>query len=233
MSRINTILILQMILFFINCNFNNKDQLDQDITPIFKETEKQVTNKLSLYGAVKSKDLSLVVKLLKEGIDPNYSRRTQYPALHLAASMGCTEIMEKLLDSGADIEKKDISYGGTPLHNAAIYGQKSAISMLLKHGANVNALDGSGVSPLHFAAETNKEHDIQERTQKQINQDNQIELTQKIKIIQILLKAGSEINQRDWVGRTPIDYASNNQIKNILMEHGAKSGKDLSICIVS
>ena len=39
----------------------------------------------------------------------------------------------------------------TPLHNASQVGEEALISMLLDHGAEVNAATRRGVTPLHEA----------------------------------------------------------------------------------
>ena len=45
------------------------------------------------------------------------------------------------------------SYGRTPLHYAAADSKLDEVARLLAVGANVNAQDDNGWSPLHFAAQ--------------------------------------------------------------------------------
>lgn len=47
------------------------------------------------------------------------------------------------------------SFGVTPLHVAATWGDINAISLLLRGGANPNATDREGCTPLHDAVEQN------------------------------------------------------------------------------
>ena len=50
---------------------------------------------------------------------------------------------------GANLDgKADDGYGGTPLHWAAAFGQPDIAAMLIDAGANVNAKDDSGYTPL-------------------------------------------------------------------------------------
>ncbi|WP_377811250.1 ankyrin repeat domain-containing protein (plasmid) [Azospirillum sp. A29] len=55
-----------------------------------------------------------------------------------------------LLDLGADVHSGEAARG-TPLHKAAAVGNLRAVELLLAHGARVDALDGSGQTPLAYA----------------------------------------------------------------------------------
>jgi ankyrin repeat protein len=81
-------------------------------------------------------------------------------ALHMAAHMmpkarpdeKIAESVQLLLDAGLDPMSLD-NFGQTPLHYAVRNGNKVALSLLLKSGADPNAADAEyGSTPLHFAA---------------------------------------------------------------------------------
>jgi cytohesin len=74
----------------------------------------------------------------------------QVSALHLAALEGRLDIMQALIDKGADKDIQD-SMGLTPLHWAIMAQQRKAVTMLIKNHAQVNATDNSQRSPLHLA----------------------------------------------------------------------------------
>ena len=78
-----------------------------------------------------------------EGVEP----------LILAVLKDNSEIVQLLLDNGADIEitakNKD---EGKPLHWAVYFQQEEMVSFLLSSGANVNSLDGNGLTPLDTAS---------------------------------------------------------------------------------
>lgn len=91
--------------------------------------------------------------------------------LHLAAGYNRINIVQILLQHGADVHAKDkgilISFslckgsvshclgvvaflgGLVPLHNACSYGHFEVTELLIKHGANVNANDLWAFTPLH------------------------------------------------------------------------------------
>ncbi|KAJ5806279.1 uncharacterized protein N7503_003881 [Penicillium pulvis] len=84
--------------------------------------------------------------------DVNIYMPVQTP-LSLAAQHGRVDLVEALLDRGADIEKRAREQGRTPLISAAMYRQVEVIWVLLAAGANPNIVDGMGSTPLHYAAE--------------------------------------------------------------------------------
>jgi len=71
--------------------------------------------------------------------------------LHDAAWSGHGEIVELLLDRGANVNArggKYEDYHTTPLHLAAREGHSEITTLLLNHGADLNAEDSSGDTPL-------------------------------------------------------------------------------------
>jgi ankyrin repeat protein len=78
--------------------------------------------------------------------------------LHYAAGGGHKEIVELLIDEGADVNAKGEN-GWNPLHLAAGRGQKEVAELLIANGADVNAKVVSGAkqgkTPLDAANETN------------------------------------------------------------------------------
>lgn len=84
-------------------------------------------------------------------------------ALHIAAAAYQTEIVRKLITSGADVHARN-RLGYEPLHAAAVGrpgsrtwnppAQAATIICLIEAGADPNAIDKGGVSPLHRAVRT-------------------------------------------------------------------------------
>uniref|UniRef100_A0A1I8HX91 ANK_REP_REGION domain-containing protein n=1 Tax=Macrostomum lignano TaxID=282301 RepID=A0A1I8HX91_9PLAT len=72
--------------------------------------------------------------------------------LHAAASAGRADVVQHLLDRGADAGAVDCA-GRTPLHLAAARGHEAAALALLSHDARLaDAPDAEGRTPLHLAA---------------------------------------------------------------------------------
>ena len=68
-----------------------------------------------------------------------------------AVENGNDEAMALLLEHGADPDAKDVNWGRTVLHGAALRGQLDAARTVLDHGADVDAVDSRGMTPLRYA----------------------------------------------------------------------------------
>ncbi|OHB65020.1 MAG: hypothetical protein A2Y76_09445 [Planctomycetes bacterium RBG_13_60_9] len=100
---------------------------------------------------------ALVDILIAAGADVNANTRNGTP-LHLAARAGkgvddetVVQIMKKLLDHSADVHATDKQSGCTPLHIASQKGRAEAARLLIAAGADVNAKDNQGRTPLSYA----------------------------------------------------------------------------------
>ncbi len=92
---------------------------------------------------------------------------------------------------------------GLSIHKAAEMGNIDAIKQQLANGININAIDESGWTPLHWAA--SKVHNS---------------------VAKLLIKEGADVNAVNKDGLSPLDYAENETF-GLLIDHGAKSGAEL------
>ncbi len=109
--------------------------------------------KFPLHKAAQTGDIEIVKMLvLKE--DKIHSKIPYLfnTPLHWAALNGHTDIVELLLNGGANVNAEDgRSY--TPLHYATLIGHTSVVKILLAHNANIHAAtEGGGETPLYCAA---------------------------------------------------------------------------------
>jgi ankyrin repeat protein len=72
--------------------------------------------------------------------------------LHDGALSGRAPMIALLLDKGANREARDRQSGATPLYQAASWGRRAAVELLIARGADVNAKSNTGVSPAQAAA---------------------------------------------------------------------------------
>ena len=121
--------------------------------------------------------------------------------LHWPCHNNYVEIVELLLDAGADIEADEINWtGGKPLHWASEHAPL-CVELLLQRGAKVdsrNEMPGTkffGMTPL-----------IMNATQK----DDCSEITG------LLLAAGADTEAKDAAGKTALDWAKQLKLKHIL-----------------
>ncbi|KAJ8674388.1 hypothetical protein QAD02_005650 [Eretmocerus hayati] len=79
-------------------------------------------------------------------------KRNMKPLFLAVGERGKIHIVKMLLDAGADISIPNCKNETTVLHEAVKWGRRNIIGMLLKRGANINALDENGKSVVSQAA---------------------------------------------------------------------------------
>lgn len=94
-------------------------------------------------------DKALVAYLLDNGANFYYEDRNGCTSTSLAAHLGFTEIVQLLIDSGADPQHPALD-GWTPLHSC--YAYPKTTHALLKNGVDLNRLTKLGSTPLYLAA---------------------------------------------------------------------------------
>lgn len=154
--------------------------------------------------------------------------------LNLAALQGQVEIVEMLLDQGADIETGDRE-NSRPLHNAAARGHLEVIRLLIRKGADVKFQDANGATPLHFAATVGNMEVIRllVASGAGVNQRNSTQgmaplhwavSRDKLDAVDLLVSKGADMEIRDDEGRTPLFLAVINEkirAARLLLEKGA------------
>jgi uncharacterized protein len=105
-----------------------------------------------LREAVLLNDVGLARARLDEEDDVNTGEWTyDGPLLKIAAELGYLDVVDLLLDRGADIEATD-DLGQRALMSAACYGRAEVVGRLLDSGADIDAVDWSGQSALSNSA---------------------------------------------------------------------------------
>ncbi|GIX84602.1 ankyrin-1 [Caerostris extrusa] len=97
--------------------------------------------------------VEVIRNLLERGENVDATTPENFTALHLAVQANQPEVVEILLGHGANVQLKAGKNGETALHMAAgvIDGHKCA-ELIIKSGADVNARNEDGETPLHNAA---------------------------------------------------------------------------------
>lgn len=100
----------------------------------------------ALLLAVRSTRVVCAQRLLDAGANPAGGKAARLAPLHEAST---PEMAALLLDAGANISQRDTS-GATALHHQAKAGRPMMIEFLLSRGAQLDAVDDRGRSPLFF-----------------------------------------------------------------------------------
>jgi hypothetical protein len=98
-------------------------------------------------------DRELVGEMLKRGVSPDLQANDGTTALMLAAASGRAEMIQLLLDAGAQVNRTD-RHGDTALMSAVRAGSVESIRKLLARGAQVDQADKAGNRAMTYALRT-------------------------------------------------------------------------------
>jgi ankyrin repeat protein len=133
--------------------------------------------------------------LIQKGADVSIKAQGGLQPIHAAVgSYGSLEMVDYLLESGANIDAED-DEGRTPIFYAVVDYNMEAISHLGEKGANVNHRDHAGMTPAHYAVQDEWDG---------------------IEMLTILNSFGLLANVKDNSDKTPEDYAASEEIKEFL-----------------
>ncbi len=117
------------------------------------------------FKACAAGNLEMVAHLLNTGADPNgvvrSARHHERSPLNRACRAQHKEIVQLLLDSGANFNWSDGHHGHTALHEAVRVGNAEIVLMLLERGADTNALTKTGETPLAVAQKHGHAHIVE------------------------------------------------------------------------
>lgn len=134
-----------------------------------------------------------------QDVDTETRERFGSTSLQYAAYTRREAIIQLLLDKGADTETQD-PQGLTPLSHADIGGQGPMPWLLPDQGANIETRDKTGLKLLIYATELGQEATVQS-----------------------LLDRGADPEKNHEEGPTPLLFAGNHAIVQLLKSHGAQS----------
>lgn len=194
-----------------------------------KRTSKDRPPSQRLVDAVYEGDAKTVRKELKKGVfNVNLADSFGDTLLCTAAMRGSLEIVQFLLDAGADVNLKD-SHDGTPLHHASGRGHVSVVRLLLEKGALVDTFDQYGDTPLYYAYDDGHWETAQVLLEHGADPNESMVFhracaTLSAPTVRLLLEKGADPRKEDESGYTPFhEAAEGGQYENamLLLEAGA------------
>lgn len=152
----------------------------------FSERTQPDTGLSPLQCAAKHGHLAVVEALLAAGADASFRSASPpcHSALDLAVASRKVDIVQALIDSGADVRSANF-HGSTALHEAAEFDAASSVAALVEAGADLEAETESGATPLLCSVSLNA-----------------------LSATAQLLKLGANINAQDKKDNTPLHKAA-------------------------
>jgi ankyrin repeat protein/peroxiredoxin len=170
-----------------------------------------------LHDAAWAGEKDVAAYLISKGAEVN-ARHTEGGStpLHYAVLTNHPEVVELLLDHGADL--KILYKTKTALHLAAASGYARCATLLIAHGADVNARDETGATPLSEASWTGETEMVRLLVAKGANANDVNPQTGTTplhaaasrgyrEVAKVLIDAGARADVRDKSGATPLYLA--------------------------
>jgi hypothetical protein len=129
--------------------------------------------------------------------------------MRLAAMVGDEELLRERIDLGEDTNSPVDVYGTTPIQIASMYGHLHIIKMLVKYGADLDAVDSFGCTSVFVAA-----------------------FQGKIDVIEVLTQLGADINIPNRDGDSPISIAIKANRQDVAL-YLINLGADISFALMS
>jgi len=157
-----------------------------------------------LFLACQTQDMDDINMLLEAGADVHLAtkRGSILQSAAIGYEDGCVEVIERILEAGAEVNAKTIGPYGTALHAATTKGNIAAVTCLLEHGADAHMKAGNFGSVLQAAA-----------------------FIGSISLIRLLIKHGADVNMLAGRYRTALQaacVAGRAQTAKLLLDHGAE-----------
>ena len=174
---------------------------------------------------------------LKE-VDVNYLGDEGFTALHWAGQKNHPEVVQVLIDAGADIEVKD-EEGYSPLLRVSKSGALNVVKMLVEAGADVCVTDNKGRTCLIFAAHKGhtetvrylvglKDVDVNQSGDEVCSALRRAVVGNHADVVQVLIDAGADIETKDQKGRSPLHNAGSSGALDVLKTL-VKAGADVCV----
>jgi uncharacterized protein len=171
-----------------------------------------------------------VTVLHEAGADVNASMDGGETPLHWAASNDDVELVDALLDAGADVNAPGSVIGGLgPVADAAVFGGRKAGLRLVERGASTNIFQAAALGLIdrvrtELATEPAPEEERTTTAFRAACGGGHLD------IAELLLAKGADINWVGWGDQTPLDVAQGAEATELvgwLQEHGARSAVEI------
>jgi truncated hemoglobin YjbI len=145
-----------------------------------------------LHDAATAGEAELAAALIRFGADRDAREPEGHTPLYYASNGSVARV---LLSAGASVDVTSGPTRGTPLHQAARRGHAEVAAALLDHGANIEARDAKGQTPLRRAVNC-----------------------RRLPVVQLLRERGADPHAEDNRRVTPLDVARTAEMRRALAD---------------
>jgi len=172
------------------------------------------------YAALKIGNVEITKLFIESGeiLDIDTPTNQGFSALHLTSVYGDLESMKILIKNGANVNKlNEIIAYGAPLHLVAHFGHLNLFKYLISETkVDINLPTSTGATPLMFAISGQKFDLVEALLKEKAEVNAQMNdgcsalhlATANIKIVEILIEHGADINMRSDIHKTPMIQAA-------------------------
>lgn len=190
-----------------------------------------------LHETVKSGDSGQAHALITPDLDINERDSSGMAAIHFAVFKGHIELVEMLLDNGAEVNIAVKSsraklrlnvplHEFSPLHIAAHLNEPEIAGLLIALGADVNQRTDAGESPLHLAVRRGNDQLVELLIANGAHVDakdfedytplHNAAWNGRLAVVEMLVNSGADINATAYDGRTPYSCAVRKNHQNVI-----------------
>jgi ankyrin repeat protein len=189
----------------------------------------ETMNQTPLHAAAAAGDAATVGKLLSAGAAIDARDGSGATALLVATHANRVEAAKALVDAGADVNAKD-NIEDSPYLYAGARGHLEILKMTLAHGADLKSVNRYGGTALIPASERGHVETVRTLIEAGVDVDhvNNLHWTALLeaiilgdggerhqRIVDLLVKAGANVNLADGDGVTPLQHARSRGFKQI------------------